>query len=348
MSKPRWRLSEKSLEADRTVNDADGVSQREAPGSWELVETSWLQKQLGLLPIPIVECGGTSESGEFPGLIARRISVDPGIVAIGFGIEPQHVLALTNPIVFGRLRPEDVTDGIAQLLDLATRVACRERCQWIRVLLSDSLSEHESSCDMLRKALLSKGFSCLAQISEWHRTYSREERLLDPDLQFSNSCELLTIDQLRDVDLRCEVTRLLEDVLAVSSDLPNLPQPSASEKLSHWLGERSEILICRTDSVPAGICVVEASSPKDGTLPVVIKYVGVAPSLRQQRIASRLIRWMVTHSLEDHRSVGMMVTADQSNVAALRLYESLGFQRQSSHDVWMKRTDVGLGQTDIR
>ena len=341
MSKPRWRPSEKSWEADCPVDDVQGISQKQTPDSWELIETSRLQQQLGLLLKPIDECDETSECGEFPGLIARRRLPNPVIVALGYSVEPQQVLALTNPVIIGRQPPEDVADGIEKLLNLAIQIACRERCQWIRILLSDSVGEPESSSGALRKALSSNDFSCLAQIGEWHRAYSPEDRHVDFSLRSRTACELLTVDQLRDSDLRSEVRRLLEDVLTTSRDLPKLPQPSATEKLSQWLNEGSEILIWRTDSVAAGICVVAISSTKDAVLPVVIKYVGVAPQFRQQQIASRLIRWMAAHYLENVGSAGMTVTADQSNIAAVRLYESLGFQRQSSHDVWIRR----IGET---
>jgi len=347
MSKPRWKHSEKSLEADRPVNDVRGISLRETHNSWELVETSRLQQQLGLLLKPIVDSGETSEGDEFPGLIARRRSEDSRIVAIGYSIEPQDALALTNPVVFGPLLHDEVTDGIDQLLNMATQIACREKSQWIRILLSDSLSEQGAADSILRTALSSLEYSCLARIGEWHRTYSQEERGLLTDLQFSTACELLAADQLRDVDL-LSVTELLEDVLSTSMDLPKLPQPSALEKLSQWRDERSEILIWRIDSIPASLCVVEASMTSNAVSSIELKYVGVASRFRQQQIASRLIRCMAAHYLEGNCSVAMTVTADQSNIAAVRLYESLGFQRQSAHEVWMKKTDVGSEQTDIQ
>lgn len=340
MLRPRWKLSEKSLEADRPVNDVQGISQKERPDSWELFETSRLQQQLSHLLKPIVNCGETSERGEFPGLIARKCLADPGLVAIGYGIEPQCVLALTNPVVFGRLLPEEVADGIEQLLNLATQIACREKCQWIRILLSASQGEPERFRCSVRKALSSSSFSCLAQIGEWHRIYSREECPLDSLRPAIAVRELLTVDQLCDVNLQSEVMRLLEDVLSTSSDLPKLPRPSASEKLAQWRSEGSQILLWRRDSHPVGICVIETSPSRNAVLRIALKYVGVAPQFRQQRIASRLIESVAAHSLEGNRSVGITVTADQSNLAAVRLYESLGFERQSEHEVWMKKIDI--------
>ncbi len=332
-SKRNWKLFEKSLGTEARVDDSPTRLSNGATPSWTVVET---QNLPGLL-FP-----GVSMGDAFPGIVARRMTDTPGLAALGYGLEAQSVLALTTPVTLGRISVDEAAAAFQELFRLATQIAERMGCQWLRCLVPCSETPQNEMIQALQSALSLFDFSCLADIGEWCCEYSTEQgeesRLYvdRPDVAF----ETVSPAQLGKASFHDEINELLENILSASSDLPNLPRAVASDMISRWLNAGTEILLLRVRSMPAGICAFEKASEEgliDPFLTVRLQYAGVVPEMRQRGLGRCLIQALVSNCLKQHSRIVLVVTADRSNTAAVRLYESLRFQIQSIHGVWMKR-----------
>lgn len=337
-SKRNWKLFEKSWGTDA---DVSGSSQRSPDdSSWELLETQDLRRLL--LPQLTKDLAGSE--GVFPGIVARRSGAKPGVVALGYGIEAQSVLALTTPVVLGQPPLEEVADTLTALLRAAIEIARRQGCQSLRCLMPPFDTPADDFTRALREALSQQEFARRAEIGEWGCEYSQP-----PDVELCQNgdgpgirCERLAGDQLRDDRTHGEIQRVLERILLASSELPNLPRPVASDMMDQWLSHGTQLMLLRAGSQLVGLCAYDVT-PKtpivgspDGQLSVWLQYIGVVREFRKQRCACRMIDAVIRDFLQSGRPIVMSVTADRANAAAVRLYESLGFQLKSAHEVWTR------------
>lgn len=307
-------------------------------GSWELLETQDLRRLLLSLPANDI---AVSESA-FPGIVARRSGANPGVVALGYGIEAQSVLALTTPVVLGQLSLEEITDALTVLLQAVTQIAQRNGCQSLRCLMLPYDSQVDDSTRALRAALSRQEFASRAEIGEWCCEYSQP-----PDINLQQDrnrtdicCERLEGDQFRDAQTHVEIQRVLDSILSASSELPNMPRPVASDMMAQWLSHGTHLMLLRISSQLSGLCAYDVTPPMaestGARLSLWLQYIGIVKAFRKQRCARRMIDAVIREYVQEGLPVVMSVTADRTNVAAVRLYESLGFQLKSAHEVWTR------------
>lgn len=343
MSKRNWKLFEKSWGTEARVDESSRCSPSDVAPSWSVEET---QNLPGLL-FP-----GAAGGDAMPGIVARRMTDVPGIAAMAYGLEAQSVLALTTPVTLGQISADEAAAALRELFLRATQIAERSGCEWLRCLVSHSEAQQDDTVRVLRSALLQFGFSCLAEIGEWCREYSTKHReeLHQHDDSSDVVWEYVSQEQLDDEYFHAEMNTVLEDILSTSSDLPNLPRPLAADMISRWRNAGTKILLLRVREIPAGICAFDKMLEEglsDSYLSLRLQYVGIVPALRQQGLGRCLIRALISDCLKQHSCVVLSVTADRSNTSAVGLYESLGCQRQSVHEVWMKRLEVSFAEGSV-
>jgi len=344
MLKPNWKRFEKNLGTEARVDGSSTRWMEDNSVDWELLETQDLK---ALLAAPGPDCDISVSVNSFPGLVARRIKEKPNIVAIGYGIESQAVLALTTPLVLGRLAVKEVTEALSILFRAALQVAFRNGCRSLRCLLQCSEAQPEDTECAQRTALTLEDFSCLARIGEWRREYRVRDshNRFQLDREFETACERVTPERFRESQVQEEVKSLLESVLSMSSDLPGLPRPMPEDMMTSWLNRGMEILLFRSHSSPTGLCVYEKTYntvSNEARSSVWLQYVGVSPECRQQGIARRLIQNLLKACMQEQPTMAVSVTADCTNIGAVRLYESLGFEQQTIQEVWIKHVEHQL------
>ena len=104
-----------------------------------------------------------------------------------------------------------------------------------------------------------------------------------------------------------------------------------------WFDPRDLLLVEDTASGRLiGFCWTKI--PLDAALPGEIYIVGVDPSARGRGLGRRLTRIGLAHIRARGRR-GAMLYVESGNQPAIRLYETLGFQRQAEHVCYARRLE---------
>jgi GNAT superfamily N-acetyltransferase len=270
------------------------------------------------------------------------------IAQIGLILEASGQLAVAGPKIAADYE-SSALQVLTVFLPAILQHASQARAKAIRLLIPESPVGNS----LILSELDRMGFTLRARIESW--TVSTEwGTTIGQDSEGTPVvCEEFDMDALDELELpRERLRQLIESILANSVDLNSLPKPQAEELMSDWIHAGCRITLATIPSpehchqfIDAGLIVVAPSAHDSGEDPCSeIRYVGVRPEMRQQRIAIQLI----SHILERDRELGgvnladpfserigpsnysapmqIQVWCDLENTAAMGLYRRCGFQ----------------------
>lgn len=273
------------------------------------------------------------------------------LAALGFRIEPDGTLAITQPWFVNSMPTSTQSLMLEEMLKAVHAEACRLELRTIRAVLPAANDHDRSEWTWMNESLTRCGFLNPARIIQWKTSSSRLKSALSvvpghsgesSPAYLHESAEVMSSDVEKYWPL-CEIVR---EILADSEDLSRMPAASAQTMIKTWSDQNAGILLGHVDSAPAGLAVWtgEPGSGTDADRVIQIEYIGVRPELRQRGIASRLLVQVIDIEDQQRPTAGycqsgeLQITAfaDQTNQPATLFYRHCGFREEAILALWCR------------
>jgi len=271
---------------------------------------------------------------DFSGLIA----IQPGRVMVcsGLGVESDHSLSLTPPMIVRFDRSASPDRAVRQLVEAAGLEASRTDCRRLRCLLPDNA---DAQLPLLLKQC---GFRTVSHVSCWVASSGTGKPMTDQNAEQS----AVRVAELTDAaESAAAVSELLSAIIEESDDLQQLPAPDAGALISGWRARQSKIICAYNSNEAVGVAVVSQNavsheSSSDGTHHSAragrrtdLEYIGVRPGWRRHGVANAIARHVFAMSQDQSKPerdvADVAAFVDEQNTPAIEWYRQAGFRRES-------------------
>jgi len=278
---------------------------------------------------------------------------DEVLAALGFRIEPDGTLAITQPTFVNCMPTSTQSLMLEEMLKAVHVEARRLHLRTIRSVLPAANDHGPSEWTWMNESLTRCGFLNPACIIQWKTSSSRLKSTCSVVPRLSGESSPAYQHESAEVISRGGekyrfLGELVRAILAESEDLSRMPAASAQTMIKTWSDQKAAILVGHVDSAPAGLAVwtVESGSGADPNPVIQLQYIGVRPELRQRGLASRLLAQVIDIENQQRQrpTVGhcqsgeLRITAfaDQTNQPATLFYRHCGFREDAIFAVWCR------------